>query len=437
MYLITTVDTTRFTINGIQYFKNYISAVHGQRVEIFNCYERADVLLQLTHFSQVKVNGVAYTSAAALQSAMLPVIYTRDTLGTVGVQSQNNIDITKTVTIDAADTVTSIVAKINQLAAFSISVTQSVWFVARSRRATIAEFFDPTSFDTVSTPIVQPAGVVLTQRILKYKMLNKGVGTYGAGGTPLTVSDLELVYSNENAAADADADPETDVVTFVLAQGQSITQWLNARTPAMAIQPQDDGYTIFRGQDAAGTALSYLWVGSPGTYGQGALQSAAADFQVLQESASETSVPTFQQTLQQNPVSLLPAVFQDDQTQTLLAVGGGVIKIKYPNNKTIYITGTPPDDDYEVNIPRLTQNDHFLLRSEVSSRWVAVTVTQDVSNLIVPQLIGAQQVLQIGGQNMLYNDFSGFTEFAFSSTTGKISGFDFYAGFTYHINFLI
>ena len=75
MIVIKTLSGTRFTLNGIQYFKNYISAVYGNKIEIFNCYERKDVLLPQTHFNQFTVDGVYYSDAASLQSALLGVIY--------------------------------------------------------------------------------------------------------------------------------------------------------------------------------------------------------------------------------------------------------------------------------------------------------------------------------------------------------------------------
>ena len=51
MIIINSVSNTRFSFNGIEYFRNYISVVRGNRVEIFNCYEREDIMLPLTHYS--------------------------------------------------------------------------------------------------------------------------------------------------------------------------------------------------------------------------------------------------------------------------------------------------------------------------------------------------------------------------------------------------
>jgi hypothetical protein len=81
MTIILTISSTKFSLNGIQYFKNYISSVAGNQITIFNCYEREDIKLDWTDFGNVSVNGVVYTNVADLQIALLPVIYTRASLG--------------------------------------------------------------------------------------------------------------------------------------------------------------------------------------------------------------------------------------------------------------------------------------------------------------------------------------------------------------------
>ena len=79
--IIDTVSDQRFSLNGIEYLKNYVTEVHGSKIEVFNCYERNDVLIELTDFSEFKVNGEVYTTAAQLQAALLHVLYSRSTLG--------------------------------------------------------------------------------------------------------------------------------------------------------------------------------------------------------------------------------------------------------------------------------------------------------------------------------------------------------------------
>lgn len=90
MIIINNYSVTRFVFNGIQYLKNYVSRVSGNRIEIYNCYERHDVLLPLTPFASVMLNGVVYDTVAELQEAILGVIYLRNTLDDDGDTTQNN-----------------------------------------------------------------------------------------------------------------------------------------------------------------------------------------------------------------------------------------------------------------------------------------------------------------------------------------------------------
>jgi hypothetical protein len=432
MTIINTASDSRFSVNGVQYLKNYISAVRGNRVEVFNCYERADVLLPLTHFAQVSLNGTVYGSAPLLQAALLDVIYSRHTLGLQGLADQDNIDIKKSFRYTPGESTASILGKINSLAPYTVSEKQSVWFVGRESvlLGPVVPVI-PLNPDDPATPLnANPA-------IVKYKMLGRGKGIYGEGGIQLTSANIELVYANQATSQEMEEDPATDFVHFTLAEGQAINQWLNAQSPAIVIQPQNEGYTIFKGFDAEGEALSYLWVGQEGEYGTGEVQSAGTDFQALQGTTPAPYVPTFHQTLQQNPLTTLSAQFHDESTDTLMGIGGGIIKIRYPNAHTLYIQGIAPQDDFSVTIPSLQQDDHFVLRSEVKNRWVSVRALADANSLHVPELTGAQEVVQIGAHNMVYNDLESLAGFGFDPQTGTISGFDFYAGFKYNINFLL
>lgn len=81
MIVINTVSDKRFSLNGIEYLKNFLSFVAGDRLLIYNAYDRADERCDLTLYSEFQVNGITYASAALLQSALLDVIYTRTSLG--------------------------------------------------------------------------------------------------------------------------------------------------------------------------------------------------------------------------------------------------------------------------------------------------------------------------------------------------------------------
>lgn len=75
MNILTSVSDTVFELNGIKYLKNYISNVYGNKIEIYNCYERADVLIPQTHYQNFMVNGSTFSSAVSLQAALLTILF--------------------------------------------------------------------------------------------------------------------------------------------------------------------------------------------------------------------------------------------------------------------------------------------------------------------------------------------------------------------------
>ncbi|MGV3459917.1 MAG: hypothetical protein ACO1N9_05610 [Flavobacterium sp.] len=78
MNVITSVSDKYFLLNDVRYVRNYLSKPYGNTVEIYNCYDRKDVLVTRTNYNNFTVNGVMYSSVAALQAALLDVIYNRN-----------------------------------------------------------------------------------------------------------------------------------------------------------------------------------------------------------------------------------------------------------------------------------------------------------------------------------------------------------------------
>lgn len=180
MNSINSLNDKNFTLNGIQYFRNYVSAVHGNKIELYNCYERKDVLVPLTHFSEFKVNGTSYTSAAALQAALLDVTYSRLTGGDSSIIDQNNTG----RTIDAGFVgpapnyvpVYSVVAAVaEKLNAMEIVIT------AKETPVII----------TASLLAEGPNGLSVT-KIYKY-LFKPGKGNWGQNGTTISTRHLEEI----------------------------------------------------------------------------------------------------------------------------------------------------------------------------------------------------------------------------------------------------
>lgn len=84
MVIINTVNDDLFTLNGIEYFKHFTSFVAGDSLQVFSAYDRCQQLINFTNYQNVIVNGVTHGDVATLQSALLPVIYSRGAGGGSG-----------------------------------------------------------------------------------------------------------------------------------------------------------------------------------------------------------------------------------------------------------------------------------------------------------------------------------------------------------------
>jgi hypothetical protein len=81
MITINTISPTRFSFNGVTYHKNFMPFVTGNKIAIINVYDGCITLTDApTIFSDYTVNGVTYSSVNDLQSVLLDVIYTRNSL---------------------------------------------------------------------------------------------------------------------------------------------------------------------------------------------------------------------------------------------------------------------------------------------------------------------------------------------------------------------
>jgi hypothetical protein len=80
MIIITSVSDTVFEMNGIRYLKNYVSRPFGNKIEIYNCYERGDVLVTQTGYQNFNVDSQTFGNATELQEALLSVLFNRNSL---------------------------------------------------------------------------------------------------------------------------------------------------------------------------------------------------------------------------------------------------------------------------------------------------------------------------------------------------------------------
>ena len=72
--VIVNIDETKFSLNGVEYHKNFMSLVKGNLVEILNVYDSGVTLQEKTIFSDYTIDGGGFGSAALLQAALIDVL---------------------------------------------------------------------------------------------------------------------------------------------------------------------------------------------------------------------------------------------------------------------------------------------------------------------------------------------------------------------------
>lgn len=83
MNVIVNIDSQKFSFDGVPYFKNFMPHVIGNKLAIVNVYDSKMKLCDYDDFANFSVDGVTYGSVTALANALLPVLYTRASLGMI------------------------------------------------------------------------------------------------------------------------------------------------------------------------------------------------------------------------------------------------------------------------------------------------------------------------------------------------------------------
>nr|WP_322625002.1 hypothetical protein [uncultured Flavobacterium sp.] len=349
MHVIRTVNTKRFSLNGIEYLKNYVTNVSGNYLEIFNCYDRHDVLLAPTHYNQFVVNGAVYASAGQLQAALADILYIRTTLGAVAADiSQDNIDLVRIIRIPTYS-MSAILNAINTGDSFTISDTQSVWF-------------------SVTTTLRN--GSVPRGTVYKYKMKGRGKGDYGSANgnnspVVLTSANLELVYYSEPTFRSiTDAASTVTIDLGVLLPGRSLSEAINARpaTSPLYIQPAEEGETILRAT-INGSLTERLWIGGSGKFGQGAQQASENDLDDLPKESNEST--GYDDVLATNSISSHYAEHKDEGQDSVTAYGTA-IRHSAENGASTKIVFEQPQNSVRLVIPALHNDDSFAMVGDIN-----------------------------------------------------------------------
>jgi hypothetical protein len=343
MNIIETISDRKFSLNGVQYLKNYITRPAGEKLSIYNCYENGDVLIEYTHYSEFSVNGDTFQSAEALQEALLDVVFARLTLG--GSIVQDNKTIRKYFNAGSNEiTLEAALELINALPTYTVSEIESVLFVSRSAVQQVDGFTPP---------------------VFKFKMIGRGKGTYGIGGTQLFKTNLELIYSQPSTSLeDIENDESTDIINYGSITGQTIDQWLNLHAPII-VQPLSEGYTLFKGS-IGGFQKDYLFIGDAVTYGAGEAQSTTDDFQLL-SGVVASAANTLQQVTNQGNTTTKSVIIKHLATQEQTQHLSNGRLYQHANGNTVYIEQQAPIvPSVKYTIPAKEANDNFAMMSDLA-----------------------------------------------------------------------
>jgi len=230
--------------------------------------------------------------------------------------NQNNVDIVKYIYTNDVFNLQGrdfIINLVNSLPQYTISEIQSWWINII------------TGIDA-ENPI---------PTLLKYKVINKGKGTYGIGGIQLTFNDLHLITIEKASAEDIVNLVSTVKIEFGDIGSSTIEDYLNSQIPSITIQDQIDGYTILYAT-IDGVDYAYLFIGSGGTYGLSDEQSNDNDFQVLTNIGGTQNLD---QTLTNGNTSSIPIKIQDSETGDRTTIAHNYVEvIEFDAGKGAFLT---------------------------------------------------------------------------------------------------
>lgn len=408
MNIINTLDDKRFTLNGIQYFRNYVSVVRGSRVELFNCYERKDVLVPLADFTEFTVNGSLPDSAANLQEALIEVTYSRITGS--GSSTQNNtgryITIGPRRGVSPPATPAELAQYINQNSSSTLGLSGSL----SGGFMTITDTNAPVFLSST----VNIGGAYYNHIFV----FNGGKGAWGnvPEGSQVSAGQLKLISVTALSPSDVESDN-------IIALGEIEPNGFLAAANSQSRNFTDSDKSHYFSYVIDAVLYLSLFTGNPGIYGgNNALQFASSDFASLTNSTvSPTPVPTLEQILSHSTIITLPLNLSTGTKKTKLG-GEGLDYTTQSSGKIVKMRFAEPVADVTHSIPAKTTNDTFAMLSDLSS-WKSIAIQADGTTIQHNILVGAASVDMIAANNQLFT-----TGFSFNPATGTISGWKVYAG---------
>lgn len=92
MNVINIIDENRFSLNGIVFFKNFMSDVFEDKLRVFNVYDTRFQLIPFTSFDEFTVDGVTFVNVEDLQTTLATLLYARNLNGSGGTPSTGEKD---------------------------------------------------------------------------------------------------------------------------------------------------------------------------------------------------------------------------------------------------------------------------------------------------------------------------------------------------------
>jgi len=257
MIYIVNVNSQKFTLNGIPYFKNFMPHVINSNLRVINAYDSKLQLAPFTDYSGYTVNGIVYESVQDLQNALLPILYTRASLGGgTGIGTQDNIHRSLSFRYSGVATRENFALTINQLPPFSVEETEILVLNA------VPEMID--------------LGLPSYYKIF---LQNVGKGSYGIGGTTLQASNILIMDVAQVYLQIIIDDPTTQIIDLLEIGDTEVSEYVNTNTP-VEVQNRLLGLTVFRAT-ISGESVSWLFLGEGNIYGEGSAQTVSGNFEPL------------------------------------------------------------------------------------------------------------------------------------------------------------
>lgn len=156
MIIIQNINSQKFSLNGIPYFKNFMPHSISGKLRIVNIYDTKFELVPFINLNEFSVDGIVYGTTLELQNALLPIIYTRNNLGSA-TDFSNKLDkggYTGTAQ-DLADSIESVLIPDGIIKTGEIVITDLTASIAAADfqwRLSSIEFLNPPAFSIPIDP---------------------------------------------------------------------------------------------------------------------------------------------------------------------------------------------------------------------------------------------------------------------------------------------